>query len=480
MGKPHRDFAQIGDLRVAKSLQAFIEEEALSGTGISAATFWNGLAILAREFGEHNRQLLEVRDAFQTSVDAYHRGQSGGPLNLVDYENFLRQTRYLWPDIEDFTIHTSNVDEEIAHVAGPQLVVPLSNARYALNAANARWGSLYDALYGSDAIPEDKGATRLGTYNPARGELVIRRARALLDAAVPLAQGYHQNALAYSVEGGALAVRLRDGTCTGLARPRQFVGFCGEPTAPSVLLLRNNNLHIEINIDRVSMVGRDDPAGIADIILEAAITTIMDLEDSVAAVDAEDKVALYRNWLGLMEGTLTSSFEKGGKTLERRLNSDKSFVTPDGGELRLPGRSLMLIRNVGHHMYTDAVVDASRREIPEGILDAAVTALIALRDLSGATAEPARFISSSQRCMDPMRWPSPTSCLAALRTSSVCPGTRSKWASWTKSGVRLLISSIAYAPAQIALCLSIPVFLIARGTRFTHPWKRDRWFVRTR
>ena len=386
MGKPHRDFAQIGDLRVAKSLQAFIEEEALSGTGISAATFWNGLAILAREFGEHNRQLIEVRDALQTSVDAYHRGQSGGPLNLVDYENFLRQTRYLWPDIEDFTIHTSNVDEEIAHVAGPQLVVPLSNARYALNAANARWGSLYDALYGSDAIPEDKGATRLGTYNPARGELVIRRARALLDAAVPLAQGYHQNALAYSVEGSALAVRLRDGTCTGLARPRQFVGFCGEPTAPSVLLLRNNNLHIEINIDRVSMVGRDDPAGIADIILEAAITTIMDLEDSVAAVDAEDKVALYRNWLGLMEGTLTSSFEKGGKTLERRLNSDKSFVTPDGGELRLPGRSLMLIRNVGHHMYTDAVVDASRREIPEGILDAAVTALIALRDLSGAQA----------------------------------------------------------------------------------------------
>ncbi len=386
MEKQQGDFAKIGDLRVATSLQAFIQDEALSGTGISAATFWNGLAVLVREFGEHNRQLLEIRDALQTSIDAYHRRQSSGSLNLANYENFLRQARYLLPEIDDFTVHTTNVDEEIAHVAGPQLVVPLSNARYALNAANARWGSLYDALYGSDAISESDGATRQATYNPIRGKIVIRRARALLDDAVPLAQGSHQNALAYAVEGGALSVRLRDGTSTGLARPPQFVGFRGEPTEPSVLLLRNNNLHIEINIDRAGMVGRGDPAGIADIVVEAAITTIMDLEDSVAAVDAEDKVVLYRNWLGLMEGTLTSTFQKGGKTIERRLNADKFFVTPHGGELRLPGRSLMLIRNVGHHMYTDAVFDASRREIPEGILDAAVTALIALRDLSGAQA----------------------------------------------------------------------------------------------
>lgn len=377
------NFAQIGRISVAKPLRAFIEDEALRRSGISGATFWSGLADLVRDFGEQNRQLLATRDALQASIDTHHRGQSGHPLSLPDYESFLRQIGYLLPQIEDFTACTSNVDKEIAQIAGPQLVVPLSNARYALNAANARWGSLYDALYGSDAIPEADGASRTGSYNPIRGQRVINRGRALLDVAAPLAQGTHQNVLAYSVEGGALVVRLKDGACTGLAQARQFVAFRGTPTTPSALLLRNNNLHIEINIDRASLVGRDDPAGISDIVLEAAVTTIMDLEDSVAAVDAEDKVALYRNWLGLMEGTLTSSFQKGGKTIERRLNPDKAFVTSDGGELRLPGRSLMLIRNVGHHMYTDAVLDDSRRGIPEGILDAAVTALIALRDLSG-------------------------------------------------------------------------------------------------
>jgi malate synthase len=377
---------QTGKLIVAPPLHAFIEDEALPRTGISSASFWNGLAVLVRDFGERNRELLETRDALQSCIDDYHQHQLGQPLNLADYESFLRQTGYLLAQIEDFAIRTRNVDEEIAHIAGPQLVVPLSNARYALNAANARWGNLYDALYGTDAIPEDNSATRAGSYNPVRGKRVIKRGRALLDSAVPLAQGSHHDALAYSVDGGALVVRLRDGAWTGLALVQQFVGYRGEPAAPSVLLLRNNNLHIEIKVDRASLVGRDDPAGITDIVLEAAVTTIMDLEDSVAAVDAEDKVALYRNWFGLMEGTLTASFEKDGKTVQRRLNPDKVFVTPDGGELRLPGRSLMLIRNVGHHMYTDAVLDASGREIPEGILDAAVTALIALRDLSGAQA----------------------------------------------------------------------------------------------
>ena len=383
MGERSRmNFVQTGRLSVARPLHAFVEREALPGTGISAAAFWSGLADLVHDFGERNRQLLDVRDGLQARIDAYHAGRIGQPLNLSDYESFLREIGYLVPQIDDFTIRTRNVDEEIAHIAGPQLVVPLSNARYALNAANARWGSLYDALYGTDAIPEDGGATRAGPYHPVRGERVVARGRALLDMAAPLAQGSHRGALVYSVEGGALVVRLRDGASTDLARRAQFVGYRGESAAPSALLLRNHNLHVEIKIDRASLVGRDDPPGITDILLEAAVTTIMDLEDSVAAVDAEDKVAIYRNWLGLVEGTLTASFDKGGKTINRRLNPDLVYVAPDGGELRLPGRSLMLIRNVGHHMYTDAVLDASGREIPEGILDAAVTVLIAMRDLS--------------------------------------------------------------------------------------------------
>jgi malate synthase len=377
------NFVQTGRLSVAQVLHAFVECEALPGTGISAAAFWSGLADLVHDFGERNRQLLDVRDGLQTRIDAYHAGRIGQPLNLSDYESFLREIGYLLPQVDDFTIRTRNVDEEIAHIAGPQLVVPLSNARYALNAANARWGSLYDALYGTDAIPEDGGATRAGPYNPVRGERVVARGRALLDMAAPLAQGSHRDAMAYSVEGGALVVRLRDGASTDLARRAQLVGYRGESGAPSALLLRNHNLHVEIKIDRASLVGRDDPAGMTDILLEAAVTTIMDLEDSVAAVDADDKVAIYRNWLGLVEGTLTASFDKGGKTINRRLNPDRVYVAPDGGELLLPGRSLMLIRNVGHHMYTDAVLDASGREIPEGLLDAAVTVLIAMRDVAG-------------------------------------------------------------------------------------------------
>ena len=381
------DYVRMDSLSIAKALHEFIEQEAAPGTSLSAEAFWSGFAELLRECGARNRQLLQVRDELQSRIDQYHRERSGEPLDLSDYERFLRDIGYVLPEGDDFAIRTANVDNEIAIIAGPQLVVPLSNARYALNAANARWGSLYDALYGTDAIPEGGGATRTSTYNKIRGERVVARARAMLDETVPLARGSHRDVISYSVGGANLLARLRDGTSIGLARPAQFAGYQGEASTPSAVLLRNHGLHLEIKIDRGGLVGRDDPAGIADIVLESAVTTIMDLEDSVSAVDAQDKVAVYRNWLGLIEGTLTATFQKGGTTVHRQLNPDRVYTAPGGGELRLPGRSLMLVRNVGHHMYTDAVLDASDNEVPEGMLDAAVTALIALSDVAGANAK---------------------------------------------------------------------------------------------
>jgi malate synthase len=383
----HMNYVPIGSLNVAKALHEFIGQEAVVGTSLSAEAFWTGFAELLRDCGPRNRQLLQVRDELQSRIDQYHRERSGEPLELEDYERFLRDIGYIVPEGDQFAIRTTNVDDEIAVIAGPQLVVPLSNARYALNAANARWGSLYDALYGTDAIPEDGGATRTTRYNKIRGERVVARGRAILDQTVPLARGSHRDVVFYSVEGANLLVRLDDGTSTGLAQPAQFAGYQGEASTPWAVLLRNHGLHLEININRGGPIGRDDPAGIADIVLESAVTTIMDLEDSVAAVDAEDKVAVYRNWLGLIEGTLTATFQKSGRTVHRQLNSDRIYTAPGGGELRLPGRSLMLVRNVGHHMYTDAVLDVSHNEVPEGILDAAVTALIALRDVAGTNAK---------------------------------------------------------------------------------------------
>jgi malate synthase len=377
------DHVRIEGLDVAKVLYDFIEREALAGSAITAQAFWAGLAALFRELVRRNRELLGVRDDLQSRIDDYHRRRVGQPLDGPDYERFLREIGYLLPEGKDFSISTANVDDEIARVAGPQLVVPVSNARYALNAANARWGSLYDALYGTDAIAEDGGAARGPTYNKVRGERVIARARALLDEAAPLAQGRHRDATGYAVESGELIVALEGGARSTLARPQQFVGYRGDDREPQAVLLRNHGLHIEIKIDRSSMIGRDDPAGIADVILESAVTTIMDLEDSVAAVDAEDKVAVYRNWLGLTRATLTASFEKNGRPVDRRLNPDRIYRKPDGGELRVAGRSLMLVRNVGLHMYTDAVLDQAGAPVPEGLLDAAVTALIATHDLRG-------------------------------------------------------------------------------------------------
>jgi len=373
----------IGDLRVASVLRDFIEHEALPGTGVEPARFWSSLEAILRDWAPRNAALLAKRDALQATLDAWHRDHPARPLDAAAYAAFLREIGYLLPEPEDFSIGTTGVDPEIGTVAGPQLVVPVSNARYALNAANARWGSLYDALYGTDAIPETEGAERGRGYNPARGAKVIAFARAVLDGAAPLAGGAtHADATGYAIEGGALTVSLKEGRKVGLARPGQCVGFAGDPWAPEAVLLVNHGLHLEIRVDRTSTIGKEDPAGISDIVVEAAVTTIMDCEDSVAAVDAEDKVLVYRNWLGLMLGDLAAELEKGGRTVTRRLNPDRTWKTPSGGAVTLHGRSLMLVRNVGHHMMTDAVT-LDGAEVPETVLDAMCTAAIALHDIRG-------------------------------------------------------------------------------------------------
>jgi malate synthase len=372
---------QIDRLTIDDGLFQFVADEVIPGTNIDPQKFWSGLSALLQELAPRNRALLETRDRLQRQIDAWHREHGGTPTDMAAYRSFLEGIGYLAPDAGPSEIAVANVDPEIAKVAGPQLVVPVSNARYALNAANARWGSLYDALYGTDAIPFD-GAPAAGEgLDKARAQAVIEKAKSFLDEIAPLQNASHRDVAEYSVSGGALRAGLQRGGMTGLADATIFAGYTGTPEALAAVLLQHHGLHVEIRIDRRHRIGRDDPAGVADIVLEAALTAIMDMEDSVAAVDAADKVVCYRNWLGLMKGDLAASFRKDGRLLERRLAPDREFRRPDGTAFSLHGRALMLIRNVGIHMMTDAVrLDGG--DAPEGILDAAMTALIGLHDLT--------------------------------------------------------------------------------------------------
>jgi len=371
----------VDHLEIDGNLYDFVNREAIPGTGVQEQPFWRGFANLVGALAPRNAALMSQRDQLQEKIDAWHRQYAGAAFEHTRYKEYLLQIGYLVPEKQPFAVDTADVDAEIAHIAGPQLVVPVNNARYALNAANARWGSLYDALYGTDAIPED-GAGRSGEYNPQRGAKVIAFARDFLDENFALAAGSHRDAVAYRLAGQRLEIQLKGGATTYLKDETAFRGFQGAGSSPSLVLLVHHGLHVELHIDRTHHIGRDDPAGISDVLLESAITTIQDCEDSVAAVDAADKIQVYRNWLGLMNGSLEAHIEKGGKPSLRRLNPDRRYRTPGGSDLALPGRSLMLVRNVGHHMMSDAVT-LNGDPIPETFIDAAVTALIALHDLRG-------------------------------------------------------------------------------------------------
>ncbi|WP_426417689.1 malate synthase G [Aestuariirhabdus sp. LZHN29] len=375
---------QKGGLQIADVLYDLITNEIVPGTGVEADRFWGELEAIVNELGPKNRKLLAKRDDFQQQLDQWHKEHSGQPHDGAAYKNFLISIGYLLEEGEAFQVQTTNVDTEITSQAGPQLVVPVKNARFALNAANARWGSLYDALYGTDAISEEGGAEKGSGYNPVRGAKVIEFGRNHLDVAAPLVGGAsHRGSTSYRIESGQLVVGLAGGGVAGLVDPDKCVGFRGDASAPTAVLLKNNGLHIEIQIDASNRVGSDDTAGVKDLLVEAAVTTIMDCEDSVAAVDAEDKVEVYGNWLGLMKGNLEDTFEKGGKPMTRALSDDRRYTALDGGELVLHGRSLLFVRNVGHLMTIDAVLDKDGREIPEGILDGMVTVLAAIHDLKG-------------------------------------------------------------------------------------------------
>ena len=377
------EHVQVGGLQVAKVLFDFVNNEAIPGTGLNADQFWAGADKVIHDLAPKNKALLAKRDDLQARIDAWHQAQAGKAHDAVAYKAFLQDIGYLLPEAADFQATTQNVDDEIARMAGPQLVVPVMNARFALNASNARWGSLYDALYGTDAISEADGAEKGKGYNKVRGDKVIAFARAFLDEAATLANGSHVDATGYAVVGGALQVTLKGGATTGLRDTAQLIGYHGDAAAPTAILLKHNGLHFEIQIDASSPIGQTDAAGVKDVLMESALTTIMDCEDSVAAVDADDKVVIYRNWLGLMKGDLSEQVSKGGETFTRTMNPDREYTAPNGGTVSLHGRSLLFVRNVGHLMTIDAIVDKNGNEVPEGILDGLITSLAAIHSLNG-------------------------------------------------------------------------------------------------
>ncbi|WP_448643977.1 malate synthase G [Pseudomonas mediterranea] len=379
------EHVQVGGLRVARVLFDFVNNEAIPGTGLTADQFWAGADKVIHDLAPKNKALLAKRDDFQARIDAWHQSKAGQAFDAVAYKAFLQDIGYLLPEAADFQATTQNVDDEIARMAGPQLVVPVMNARFALNASNARWGSLYDALYGTDAISEADGAEKGKGYNKVRGDKVIAFARAFLDEAAPLAAGSHVDSTGYKIVDGKLVVALKGGSNSGLRDDAQLIGFQGDASAPTTVLLKHNGLHFEIQIDANTPVGQTDAAGVKDILMEAALTTIMDCEDSVAAVDADDKVVIYRNWLGLMKGDLSEQVAKGGQTFTRTMNPDRAYTAVDGSSLTLHGRSLLFVRNVGHLMTIDAILDKDGNEVPEGILDGLVTSLAAIHSLNGNT-----------------------------------------------------------------------------------------------
>ena len=379
------EHVQVGGLQVAKVLFDFVNNEAIPGTGLTADAFWAGADKVIHDLAPKNKALLAKRDDFQARIDAWHQARAGQAHDAVAYKAFLQDIGYLLPEAADFQATTQNVDDEIARMAGPQLVVPVMNARFALNASNARWGSLYDALYGTDAISEADGAEKGKGYNKVRGDKVIAFARAFLDEAAPLAAGSHVDSTAYKIVDGKLVVTLKGGSNSGLRDDAQLIGFQGDASAPTAVLLKHNGLHFEIQIDASTPVGQTDAAGVKDILMEAALTTIMDCEDSVAAVDADDKVVIYRNWLGLMKGDLAEEVAKGGQTFTRTMNPDRVYTAVDGSSVTLHGRSLLFVRNVGHLMTIDAILDKDGNEVPEGILDGLITSLAAIHSLNGNT-----------------------------------------------------------------------------------------------